>query len=151
VFLGVFWGLLPERPAPPAGAGCGGPPSSVGGWLVVVGGGGGCHVSSLHTLPVPPVASSYFVRMFFNPPFTKLSHVASVLRECLEMASTQQALSARGSRGLCGPLVLLALVSPSCPSPPPRPSRYSLSIRFALPFRITPFGPPPDVKPIVTS
>ena len=43
--------------------------------------------------------------------------------------SDQQALSVRG---LCGPLVLLALVSPSCPSPPPRPSRYSSSGALTL-------------------
>jgi len=48
--------------------------------------------------------------MFFNPPFTKSSHVASVLCECLEMASRRCGLLA----GLCAPLVLLALVSPVC-------------------------------------
>ena len=82
----------------------------------MLGGGGGALTpfSPALLLAAPPLEAmctcSFFVRMFFNPPFTKSSHVASVLCECLEMASRRCGLLA----GLCAPLVLLALVSPVC-------------------------------------
>ena len=62
-----------------------------------------------HTVPVCSAGSSsrlFFVRMFFNPSFTKPSHVASVLCECLETAS-----------GRC-----LLAVCAAGRSRPPRPS-----------------------------
>ena len=77
----------------------------------------------------------FFVRMFFNPSFTKPSHVASVLCECLEMASRRCLLAACAGRSSSSPFF----------RPPVPPLHHGLlgtsfSIRLALPFRIVPFA-----------
>merc|ERR1711904_542572 len=77
----------------------------------------------------------FFVRMFFNPSFTKPSHVASVLGECLEMASRRCLLAVCAGRSSSPPFF----------RPPVPPLHHGLldtsfSIRLALPFRIVPFA-----------
>ena len=86
----------------------------VGGWVCGWVGVGVCVCVCMCHVTASSAGSSrrlFFVRMFFNPSFTKPSHVASVLGECLEVASRRCLLAACAGRSSSSPFF--------CPPVPP--------------------------------